>query len=114
MLKIGNVNIKNKVVLAPMAGISNSAYRRICKEMGCGLVFAEMVSDKAISFGNDFHWILGRANSENMLNLVPEEKYWLFALENLMAMRQACLIGELTESQIEDVFFNNAKRLFGV
>ena len=49
---IGNVKIDNQVVLAPMAGISNSAYRRICKEMGCGLLYAEMVSDKAIMFGN--------------------------------------------------------------
>lgn len=49
---IGNVKIDNRIVLAPMAGISNSAYRRICKEMGCGLVYAEMVSDKAISFDN--------------------------------------------------------------
>ena len=52
MWKIGNVEIKNKIVMAPMAGISNSAYRRICKEMGCGLIYAEMVSDKAISYGN--------------------------------------------------------------
>lgn len=50
--KIGNVKIDNQVVLAPMAGVCNSAYRRICKEMGCGLVYAEMVSDKAITFGN--------------------------------------------------------------
>ena len=50
--KIGNVVIPNQIVLAPMAGISNSAYRRICKEMGCGLIYAEMVSDKAITFGN--------------------------------------------------------------
>ena len=50
--KIGNVTIKNQVVLAPMAGICNSAFRRICKEMGCGLIYAEMVSDKAITFGN--------------------------------------------------------------
>ena len=49
---IENVKIKNQVVLAPMAGISNSAYRRICKEMGCGLIYAEMVSDKAITFNN--------------------------------------------------------------
>ena len=49
---IGNVKIKNQVVLAPMAGVCNSAYRRICKEMGCGLVYAEMVSDKAITFSN--------------------------------------------------------------
>lgn len=50
--KIGNVTIKNQVVLAPMAGICNSAFRRICKEMGCGLIYAEMVSDKAITFHN--------------------------------------------------------------
>ena len=49
---IGNVVIKNRVVLAPMAGICNSAFRRICKEMGCGLIYAEMVSDKAISYNN--------------------------------------------------------------
>ena len=52
MWKIGNVEIKNKVVLAPMAGICNSAYRRIIKEMGCGLIYAEMVSDKAITYSN--------------------------------------------------------------
>ena len=49
---VGNVKIKNQVVLAPMAGICNSAFRRICKEMGCGLIYAEMVSDKAITFNN--------------------------------------------------------------
>ena len=49
---IGNVKIKNQVVLAPMAGISNSAFRRIAKEMGCGLIYAEMVSDKAIMYEN--------------------------------------------------------------
>ena len=50
--KIGNVEIKNQVVLAPMAGISNSSFRRIAKEMGCGLIVAEMVSDKAICYGS--------------------------------------------------------------
>lgn len=48
--KIGNVEIDNQIVLAPMAGICNSAYRRIIKEMGCGLIYAEMVSDKAITY----------------------------------------------------------------
>ena len=52
MFKIGNVEIKNRVVLAPMAGISNSAFRRIAKEMGVGLTYAEMVSDKAIMYEN--------------------------------------------------------------
>ena len=50
--KIGNVEISNQVVLAAMAGICNSAYRQICKEMGCGLIYAEMVSDKAITYNN--------------------------------------------------------------
>ena len=53
MWNIGNVEIKNRVVLAPMAGISNSPYRQIIKSMGCGLIYAEMVSDKAITYGND-------------------------------------------------------------
>jgi nifR3 family TIM-barrel protein len=52
MWKIGNIEIKNQIVLAPMAGISNTSYRKIIKEMGAGLIYAEMVSDKAITFGN--------------------------------------------------------------
>lgn len=53
MWKIGNVEIKNRIVLAPMAGISNTSYRKIIKDMGAGLIYAEMVSDKAIMFGNE-------------------------------------------------------------
>lgn len=50
--KIGNVEIENQLVLAPMAGITNEAFRGICKEMGAGLVVCEMISDKALSFNN--------------------------------------------------------------
>jgi putative TIM-barrel protein, nifR3 family len=52
MLKIGNIEMKNNVVLAPMAGVCNPAFRLIAKEFGTGLVCAEMVSDKAILHGN--------------------------------------------------------------
>ena len=52
MWKIGNVTIDNQIVLAPMAGISNTSYRRIIKQLGAGLIFAEMVSDKALVFSN--------------------------------------------------------------
>jgi len=52
MFKIGNIEIKNQVVMAPMAGISNFAYRMVCKEMGAGLIVAEMVSDKAVVYNN--------------------------------------------------------------
>ena len=52
MFKIGNVEIKNNVVLAPMAGVCNSAFRKIIKEMGCGLIYAEMVSDKGMIYNS--------------------------------------------------------------
>lgn len=52
MWKIGNVEIKNRIVLAPMAGICNSAFRKIIKEMGAGLIYAEMVSDKALYYNS--------------------------------------------------------------
>lgn len=52
MFKIGNIEIKNQVVLAPMAGISNTSYRKIIKSMGAGLIYAEMVSDKAVTYGS--------------------------------------------------------------
>lgn len=52
MWKIGDVEIENRVVLAPMAGVCNAAFRLTVKEFGAGLVCAEMVSDKAILFNN--------------------------------------------------------------
>src|SRR5574344_2136251 len=66
MFEIGNVKIKNNVVLAPMAGVCNSAFRRIVKETGAGLVYAEMVSDKAIVYDND--------KTLNMLYMTEEER----------------------------------------
>ncbi|RPF52497.1 tRNA-U20-dihydrouridine synthase [Methanobrevibacter gottschalkii DSM 11977] len=50
--KIGNVKISNQIVLAPMAGICDYAFRSIIKSMGCGLIETEMVSDKAIMYNN--------------------------------------------------------------
>jgi len=63
---IGNVEIKNQIVLAPMAGICNNAYRRIIKEMGCGLIVAEMVSDKAIMYDSK--------KTKEMLYMTEEER----------------------------------------
>ena len=51
-MKIGDVYIDPPVVLAPMAGVTDLPFRIIAKEMGCGLVCGEMVSDKALAFGN--------------------------------------------------------------
>lgn len=52
-LKIGDITLKNPVVLAPMAGVCNPAFRLIAKEFGAGLVCAEMVSDKGILHENE-------------------------------------------------------------
>ena len=49
---IRDVEIKNRIILAPMAGITNMAFRKIIKSFGAGLVYSEMVSDKAIVYGN--------------------------------------------------------------
>ena len=53
MWKIGNIEIKNQIVMAPMAGFSNTTFRKIIKEMGAGLIYAEMVSDKAITYESE-------------------------------------------------------------
>ena len=52
-MKIGNVETKNNVFLAPMAGITDLPFRLICKENGAGLVYSEMVSAKALLYGDE-------------------------------------------------------------
>ena len=52
MFKIGNVEIKNRIVFAPMAGVSNISFRTIIKEMGAGLIYSEMVSSMGIVYGS--------------------------------------------------------------
>ena len=51
-MKIGNVELENNVILAPMAGVSDLPFRLLCREQGAGMVCTEMVSAKAISFHN--------------------------------------------------------------
>ena len=51
-LKIGNVELANNVILAPMAGVTDLPFRVLCQEQGCGLVCMEMVSAKAILYKN--------------------------------------------------------------
>lgn len=52
-LKIGNVELNNNIILAPMAGVTDLAFRKICKDCGAGLVETEMVSAKAIYYGDE-------------------------------------------------------------
>jgi nifR3 family TIM-barrel protein len=50
---IGNIEVKNKIILAPMAGVSNSPFRILARKYGAGLVYAEMVSDKGLLHSNE-------------------------------------------------------------
>lgn len=51
-LKIGNVTIPGILALGPMAGVTDTVYRQLCKEQGCSLLYSEMVSAKAILYKN--------------------------------------------------------------
>ena len=64
-LKIGKLTCKNNLVLAPMAGITDTPFRLLCLEGGAGLVCAEMVSSSALKYGNE--------RSQNMLKISAKE-----------------------------------------
>lgn len=64
MWKIGNLKINNRVVFAPMAGISNISYRKIIKEMGAGLIYSEMISNMGIVYNNQKTIDLLKINEE--------------------------------------------------
>ncbi len=64
-LTIGNVTLENNIMLAPMAGVSDLPFRLLCSRQGAGLTGMEMVSAKAIMYGNK--------NTESLLEIHPEE-----------------------------------------
>ena len=59
-MKIGNVELKNAIALAPMAGVTDLPFRLLCKEQGCGLMYTEMVSAKALLYKNRIRDAAGR------------------------------------------------------
>ena len=65
-MKIGNFEVENNVFLAPMAGVTDKVFRRICREMGCGLAYTEMVSAKGMRYNNK--------NTTQLLEVDPVEK----------------------------------------
>lgn len=65
-LKIGNVELDNNLILAPMAGVTDLPFRMLCKEQGCGLLYTEMVSAKAILYNN--------RNTKELLKVREEER----------------------------------------
>lgn len=65
-MNIGKLSFDNNVFLAPMAGVTDISFRGLCKEMGCGLVYTEMVSAKGLYYGND--------KTADLLKIAQEEK----------------------------------------
>lgn len=65
-LTIGGLKLANPVILAPMAGVTDLPFRLLCKEMGCGLVVSEMISDNALLFDNE--------RTLDMLRMEPAER----------------------------------------
>ena len=63
---IGNVKIKNRLALGPMAGVTDQPFRLLCREQGCGLLYTEMVSAKAIFYNNK--------NTKELLDVKEEER----------------------------------------
>jgi nifR3 family TIM-barrel protein len=98
MLKIGDIVMKNPVVLAPMAGVCNSAFRLTVKEFGAGLVCAEMVSDKGIIYKND--------KTMNMLYIDEREKplsLQIFGGERDTLVEAAKFVDKNTNADIIDI-----------
>ncbi|RSK25514.1 tRNA dihydrouridine synthase DusB [Bacillus sp. HMF5848] len=98
MFKIGDIELKNRVVLAPMAGVCNSAFRLTVKEFGAGLVCAEMVSDKAILYKN--------AKTMGMLYIDEREKplsLQIFGGEKETLVEAAKFVDKNTMADIIDI-----------
>jgi nifR3 family TIM-barrel protein len=98
LLKIGDITMKNPVVLAPMAGVCNSAFRLTVKEFGAGLVCAEMVSDKGIVFKNE--------KTMNMLYIDDREKplsLQIFGGEKETLVEAAQFVDKNTNADIIDI-----------
>ncbi|MFT5875389.1 MAG: tRNA-dihydrouridine synthase B [Clostridium sp.] len=65
-MQISNIHFENNVFLAPMAGITDIAFRGLCKELGCGLLYTEMVSAKGLYYGS--------SNTEALMQISDKEK----------------------------------------
>jgi nifR3 family TIM-barrel protein len=96
--KIRDVEIENQVVVAPMAGVTNPAFRRIAKELGAGLVYTEMISDKGLGHNNK--------RTKSMLKIEADEhpvSLQLFGGEAESMLEAAMIIDRDTDADIIDI-----------
>lgn len=97
-MKIGNVEIKNGVFLAPMAGVTDRAFRYTCKKYGAGGMVTEMVSAKAICYGDK--------KTEKLAFISPEERpcgLQLFGSDKLFMAKAAVIAIEKFHPEFVDI-----------
>lgn len=95
-VNIASVTLDNPVILAPMAGVCNPPFRILAKELGAGMVCAEMVSDKALLHGN--------AKSQRMLTILPDEhpvSLQLMGYDKDSMEKAAAMVGETNADLID-------------
>lgn len=97
-LKIGGVVLENGFVLAPMAGVTDLSYRKLCKEQGCGLVVTEMVSAKAILYKN--------RNTQELLRIRDEERPAAVQLFGSDAEIMGEIAGQVSEGRCDFIDVN--------
>ncbi|AVL00513.1 tRNA dihydrouridine synthase DusB [Pediococcus inopinatus] len=96
--QIGDVTIPNQLVVAPMAGVTNSAFRLICKKFGAGLVVCEMISDRGIMYKNK--------KTLSMMNVDPHEhpmSIQIFGGTKETLVEAAKFVDQHTEADIIDI-----------
>lgn len=97
-MNIGNVTIHNPIALAPMAGVTDQTYRLLVKEMGCGLLYTEMVSAKGLIFGNE--------NTGELMEYTEAEEpiaIQLFGSEPEIMAKAARIVVQLKNPPIIDI-----------
>lgn len=98
MFKIGSLTIANRVVSAPMAGISDLAFRRLARSFGCGLVCSEMISAKGLVYGQDKTLSLAELDGES-----GPVSLQIFGSEPDIMARAATLLVNKTGASIIDI-----------
>ena len=97
-MKIGTVEVPSRLVLAPMAGVTDLAFRLICRELGAGLTVTEMVSAKALCYQDK--------KSRGLLKLSPGEhpaSAQIFGSDPVCMAEAACIAAEISGADLIDI-----------
>ena len=97
-MNIGRIHVDSRLVLAPMAGVTDLAFRQICRELGAGLTVTEMVSAKALCYQD--------RKTRSLLRLGPGEHpagVQIFGSDAACMAEAACMAAELSGADFIDI-----------